>query len=521
MRLRHALLSALLLACAPVWAQIPDPIKVDPKDWLTYSGQYHSQRHSQLRQITAANVGQLQAKWVYHMTGQKDLEATPIVANGVMYISQYNRIDAIDARSGNVIWQFQRQPIATGAQRGTGFWHNKLFVTTSDQHLLALDARNGSVLWDVAVHDGLQLAGQAPLIVKGKLIVSGNQPHGFIQSYDADTGKYLWSWSPLPTDDDPQLASWGGQKPDGAPIWVSGSYDPDLNLIYYGTGQPEPQWAGEGRKGDNLYSDCIVALDPDTGKLKWWYQNTPHDTHDYDSLEMPVLVDALWKGEPRKLLLQANRNGFYYILDRTNGEFLQATQFVKQVDWLKGWQSNGHPIPDPAHDPSVLGTTTCPSTAGATNWPSPTYDPTLHLFFFVAQEGCGVNLRDSARNYAGTGYLESPEAGKSWQLFTRALDAFTGKKVWDYEQITSHHYGPGLMSTAGGVVFSPEEFGQFTALDSKTGKVLWHFNTGDVITASPMSYSVYGKQYVAIISSSNVFAFGLPDIAGPAAGGAR
>jgi alcohol dehydrogenase (cytochrome c) len=521
MRLRHALLSALLLACASAWAQVPDPIRADPKDWLTYSGQYHAQRHSLLRQITAANVGRLEAKWVYHMTGQKDLEATPIVANGVMYISQYNRIDAIDARSGNVIWQFQRQPIATGPQRGTGFWNNKLFVTTSDKHLLALDARNGSVLWDVAVHDGLQLAGQAPLIVKGKLIVSGNLPHGFIQSYEADTGKYLWSWSPLPADEDPQLASWGGQKPDGAPIWVSGSYDPELNLIYYGTGQPEPQWAGEGRKGDNLYSDCIVALDPDTGKLKWWYQNTPHDTHDYDSLEMPVLVDADWKGKPRKLLLQANRNGFYYILDRTNGEFLQATQFVKQVDWLKGWEGNGHPIPDPAHDPSVLGTTTCPSTSGATNWPSPTYDPELHLFFFVAQEGCGVNLRDSARNYAGTGYLESPEAGKSWQLFTRALDAFTGKKVWDYEQVTSHHYGPGLMSTAGGVVFSPEEFGQFTALESKSGRVLWHFNTGDVITDSPISYSVDGKQYVVIISSTNVFAFGLPDIGGLADGGAR
>jgi alcohol dehydrogenase (cytochrome c) len=270
MGLRHALPSALLFSLAPVWAQVPDPIKADPRDWLTYSGQFHSQRHSQLGQITAANVGRLEAKWVYHMNGQKDLEATPIVANGVMYISQFNRIDAIDARSGNVIWQFQRQPVDTGPQRGTGFWNNKLFVTTSDQHLMALDARNGSVLWDVAVHDGLQLAGQAPLIVKGKLIVSGNQPHGFIQSYDADTGKYLWTWSPIPADDDPQLASWGGQKPDGAPIWVSGSYDPELNLIYYGTGQPEPQWAGEGRQGDNLYSDCIVALDPDTGKLKWW-----------------------------------------------------------------------------------------------------------------------------------------------------------------------------------------------------------------------------------------------------------
>ncbi len=511
MRLKSVFLSGLLLTGAPAAAQTPDPASADPGDWLTYSGQYHSQRHSLLKEINTANVHTLQARWVYHMTGQKDLEATPIVANGVMYISQYNRIDAIDAATGNVIWQFQRQPIAIGAQRGTGFWNNKLFVTTSDKHLVALDARNGSVLWNVAVEGGLQLAGQAPLIVKGKVIVSGNQPHGLIQAYDAETGKHLWSWSPIPADDDPALASWGGQKPDGMPIWVSGSYDPELNLIYYGTGQPEPQWAGEGRKGDNLYSDCIVALDADTGKLRWWYQNTPHDTHDYDSLEMPVLVDAPWKGKPRKLLMQANRNGYFYILDRTNGEFLQATPFVSKIDWTRGIDAKGHATPDPAHDPSVQGTTTCPSTAGATNWPSPTYDPQLKMFYVVAQEGCGVNLRDTARNYAGTGYLESPEPGKSWQLYTRALDAFTGRKVWDYEQVTSHHYGPGLMSTAGGIVFSPEEFGQFTALDSKTGQVLWHFNTGDVITASPVSYSVNGRQYVAIISSSNVFAFGLPD----------
>src|SRR6266702_2853321 len=252
MSLKHVLRTGLMLASVPVWGQAADPLlKPDPKDWLTYSGQDHAQRHSALKQVTAGNVARLQAKWVYHMTGQKDLEATPIVANGVMYVSQYNRIDALDARTGNLIWQYQRQPIATGAQRGTGYWNNKLYVTTSDKHLLALDARNGSVLWDVAVQDGLQLAGQAPLIAHGKLIVSGNQPHGFIQAYDADTGKYLWSWTPVPAADDPALASWGGQKPDGMPIWVSGSYDPQLNLIYYGTGQPEPQWAGEGRKGDN------------------------------------------------------------------------------------------------------------------------------------------------------------------------------------------------------------------------------------------------------------------------------
>jgi alcohol dehydrogenase (cytochrome c) len=517
MRLRHAVLTGLFLAiaAAPTTAQngsAARPLHSDAREWLTYSGSYDSQRHTPLDQITTANVGRLEAKWVYHMTGQKDLEATPIVANGVMYISQYNRIDALDARTGNLIWKYQRQPIATGAQRGTGYWNGKVYVTTSDKHLVALDTRNGSVLWDVAVHGGLQLAGQAPLIVHDKLIVSGNLPHGFIQAYDADTGKFLWDWSPIPAADDPAIKTWSkSQKPDGMPIWVSGSYDPDLNLIYYGTGQPEPQWAGEGRPGDNLYSDSVVAINPDTGKLEWWFQFTPHDTHDYDALEMPVLVDAMWKGKPRKLLLEANRNGYYYVLDRTNGRFLQATKFVSKVDWALGIDDKGHAIPDPKHAPTVKGSTTCPSTAGATNWPAPSYDPKLQLFYVVAQEGCGINVRDTERNYAGTGYLESPAPGQEWQLYTRALNALTGEKVWDYEQVTSHHYGPGLMSTAGGVLFSPEEFGQFTALDAATGKVLWHFNTGDVITAAPISYSIDGKQYVAIISSSNVFTFGLPD----------
>jgi len=516
-KLNHLLLSAFLLAGAAVPGLAQNNpadqalLKPDPANWPSYSGSYDSRRFSVLKQVTPANAYQLQAKWVYHMAGMKDLETVPLVMNGVMYISQFNRLDAIDARSGNLIWKYQRNPVSTAWQRGTAFYNNRLYLVTSDSHLLALDARNGAVIWDVKSDGGNVLAGGAPLIAHGKVIVSGNRPNGFIQAYDAQSGKYLWTWSPIPKQGDPALASWGGAKPEGMPIWVSGSYDPEQNLIFYGTGQPEPQWVGKQRSGDDLYSDSIVALSPDTGQMKWYFQNTPHDTHDYDSLEMPVLVDAMWQGRPRKLLLQANRNGFYYVLDRTNGEFLQATQFVKRVDWLKGWDAKGHPIPDPARDPSVKGTPTCPSTAGATNWPSPTYDPALHMFYFVAQEGCGVNLRDTARNYAGTGYLESPEEGKSWQLFTRALDAFTGKKVWDYEQVTSHHYGPGLMSTAGGVVFSPEEFGQFTALDSKTGKVLWHFNTGDVITASPISYSVDGRQYVAVVSSSNVFSFGLPD----------
>jgi alcohol dehydrogenase (cytochrome c) len=513
MRLRTGLLAASLLAATSVGgsAQPSDELlKSNPADWPTYSGDYTGQRHSALDQITPANVHMLSTAWAYHMLGQSQLEAVPIVQDGIMYISQFNRVDAIDARSGKLIWQYQHQPISTQAQRGTGIFAGKLFVSTADGHLVALDARTGAVLWDTETT--WQLAGQAPLVARGKVIVSGNRPNGFIQAYDMDSGKLLWTWTPIPDSSDPKaLATWGGQKPEGAPIWVSGTFDPEQNLLIMGTGQPEPQWAGEGRPGDDLYSDCIVALDIETGKLKWYFQNTPHDTHDYDSLEMPVLVDAVYKGQPRKLVLQANRNGYYYVIDRTNGKFLSGTPFVSKVDWSSGLTPDGKPIRVPGHDPSVLGTTTCPSTAGATNWPSPTYDPKLHIFYVVVAEGCGINLRDTSKNYAGTGYMESPAPGQEWQLYTRALDAFTGKKLWDYEQVSSHHYGPGLVSTNGGLVFSAEEFGDFTALDSRSGKPLWHFNTGDVITASPLTYSVDGKQYVAIASGSNIFSFALPD----------
>jgi alcohol dehydrogenase (cytochrome c) len=488
-------------------------LKPDPANWPTYSGSYDSRRFSALKQVTAANAHLLQAKWVYHMAGMKDLEAVPIVVNGVMYVSQFNRVDAIDARSGNVIWKYQRNPASTAWQRGTAVYGNKVYLVTSDSHLLALDARNGALLWDIKSDGGMVLAGGAPLVAHGKVIVSGNRPDGFIQGYDAQTGKYLWTWSPIPAKGDPALASWGAAPPSGMPIWVSGSYDPEQKLIFYGTGQPEPQWVGKQRPGDDLYSDSIVALDVDTGKLKWYFQSTPHDTHDYDSLEMPVLVDANFQGRPRKLLLQANRNGYYYVLDRTNGKFLAGAPFVSRIDWATGLDANGKAIVAQGHDPSVKGTVTCPSTAGATNWPSPTYDPQTNYFYVVVAEGCGVNTVASSAPGAGTGYAESANA--PWQAYVIALDAFTGKKMWSYQAVRSNHYGPGLLSTAGGIVFAPEQFGQVSALDAKTGKPLWHFNTGSLITASPAAYSVDGKQYFAIASDSNVFAFGLPDGAAP------
>ena len=522
--MRQRFLAAGLAGClsATAAAQVTDQslLNPEPQDWLMYSGTYNSQRHSLLRQLTPANVPRLQAKWVYRMAGQDAIQAVPVVHDGVMYISQFNRVDAIDARSGNIVWQYQRPPLTRGAQRGTAIFGNKLFVTAADGALVAIDSRTGHTVWETKVAGPWRLAGQAPLVAKGKVIVSGNTPSGFIQAYDAESGKYLWTWNAVPQKaGDPGSDTWAGDsfKLGGGPVWVSGSYDPEQNAIFYGTGQPGSQWAGEVREGDNLYTDSIVAIDVDTGRIKWHFQNTPHDVHDWDSLEMPVLIDVPFsppgisgRRETRKLLVQANRNGFYYILDRTNGKFLMGTPFVSRVNWASGLSAEGRPMLTVGHEPSVEGSHTCPSTAGATNWPSPAYNPDLNYFFLVAQEGCGLVMRTTDRPGAGGGYLESPKPEEAWQLYVRALDATTGKKVWDYQQVSSFHYGPGVLSTAGGLVFAGEHKGQVSALDARTGKSLWHFNTGDLITSSPISYAIDGQQYVAIASGGNILAFSLP-----------
>lgn len=487
--------------------------KPDPNAWLMYSGSYDSQRHSPLRQISPDNVKELRATWVYHMEGQAHVQAVPIVADGVMYVSQFNRLDALDARTGSLVWQYQKQPVTRGAQRGTAVYGHKVFVTSSDSTLMALDSRTGALLWETKSAGGWRLAGQAPLIARGRVIVSGNQPSGFIQAYDAETGKHLWTWNAIPQKPGaPGSETWAGDsfKLGGGPVWVSGSYDPALNTLFYGTGQPGSQWAGETREGDNLYSNCIVAIDADTGQLKWYFQNTPHDVHDWDSLEIPILLDTQFRGQLRKLLLQANRNGFFYVLDRTNGRFLHGAPFISKLNWASGLSPEGRPILVPGIEPSVEGSKTCPSTAGATNWPSPAYNPGTGLFYLIAQEGCGLNFRVSNKPGAGGSYLESPHEGEEWQLFVRALDGLTGKTVWDYKQVGSFHYGPGVLSTAGGVLFAGEHKGQLTALDARKGSVLWNFNTGALITSSPISYGVNGQQYIAISSGPNVFAFSLP-----------
>lgn len=496
--------------------------KADPRNWLTYSGSYRSDRHTLLNQVDAGNVANLVAAWVYHVPGASRLESVPIVVEGVMYVSQPNEVYAIDGRSGRVIWDYHHQPaLRKGPNRGVAVLGNKVYVGTPDAHLVALDARTGSVVWETELAKASEgyWSPVAPLAIKGKIIM-GIAPgdhglNGFLDAYDPETGERLWRWNAIPGPGEPGHETWAGDswKTGGGNSWLTGSYDPELNLIYWGIGNPAPDFDGDVRKGDNLYTESMVALDADSGKLKWYFQFTPHDVHDWDAVEIPVLVDARINGEARKLLVQANRNGFYYVLDRITGKFLHGTPFVRQLNWAKGLTPEGRPIRNPQIIPTTQGTRTCPATAGATNWHSPAYNPGMGLFYVSVMEGCGINYksRDTFRPggvpFMATGYVEDPEA--PWQSYVRALDLTTGNIQWEYKQTGSKRYGAGLLSTAGGLIFVGDDQGTFTALDAKTGKALWHFNTGQQITASPIAYSVNGKQYIALAAGSNVLSFTL------------
>ena len=515
-------LSSLVLTGSITFSQsFQDLVKPDPSNWLSYSGSFAAQRHSALKQIHTGNVDTLTVKWIYHVARAEELEGVPVVSNGAMYVSQANEVDALDARTGRLIWRYQRAARRGGKNRGLAVYERKIYFGTTDAYLVALEARTGSVLWETKMPGASVLyQGGAPLVVNNKVLVGLYGTSGFVDAYDAETGAPLWRWNALPRPGEAGSESWQGVdawKFGGGPTWLTGSYDPELNLVYWGTGQANPDFIGDKRPGDNLFTECVVALDADTGKLKWYFQFTPHDVHDWDAVEIPMLVDALFQGQPRKLLVQANRNGYYYVLDRTNGRFLHGTPFVKSLTWSRGLTAEGRPILVPGKEPTLQGNLVCPPTQGATNWPSPAYNPETRGFYLIATEGCSINYRGSDNfqetgvSPNGTGYIESPEEGQRWQNYVRALDVTTGKLLWEYKQIGSNHYGPGLLSTAGGLIFAGDNQGLLTALDARSGRPLWHFSTGEKITASPMAYSVAGHEYVGLISGPNVIMFGLPD----------
>jgi alcohol dehydrogenase (cytochrome c) len=516
---------AILLACAlaaPATGQVryEDILKGPGDNWLTYAGDYRGTRHSPLKQITTANAGSLVPKWTFHIPKANGLRTNPIVYDGVMYITNANSIYALDAVTGRQIWKYVDTRVKIEqVNRGAALLGDRVFFVTSDVQLVALDRRTGALIWQTQYGDpktGL-FSTMAPFAVKDELIVgvAGGDTgmRGYIAAISSETGEELWRFYTVPAKGEPGSETWGDYiEWAGAATWLSGTYDPDLNLIYWPTGNPWPDFYGGDRKGDNLYSCSVVALDVDTGKLKWHFQFTPHDTHDWDAQAWPVLVDLPWQGKSRKLMLYANRNGFYYVLDRTTGEFLHAAKLVDNLDWASGVDKNGRPILVPDKDPTPAGTRACPGVRGATNWMSPTYVPATGLFYVVTLEQCDIYTSSSKepepmKNFSGTG--AGPKASEVGQFFLRALEPTTGKRVWEYPMTGPGESWAGTVSTAGGVVFFGDDDGQLVAIDARDGRHLWHYYMGEGLTASPITYAVNGKQYVTIASATAVFTFGL------------
>lgn len=396
-------------------------------------------------------------------------------------------------------------------------------METDDAYLLCLDARSGSLIWDVPFGDikknPANGATSAPLIVDGKVIVApaGGDAgvRGRIEAFDAETGRPVWNFWTIPGPGQPNFGTWGGGSSwehGGATAWMPGTYDSETHTLFWGTGNPGPDYEGSARPGDNLYSNCVLALDPDTGKLKWYFQFTPHDLGDYDAVETPLVIDGSYKGKSRKLLVEANRNGFIYVLDRTNGKFLGAVLFEESVNWAKGIDAHGRPITT-GLIPTPNGTKICPGVDGATNWYSPSYNPQTHFFYFMALRECNINHAKpqpfvKGRSYYNTGAQRIPgEQGKKTLV---AFDLDNGQIAWRYPQAGQGRSWAGTMSTAGGLVFFGDDSGSLEAVDARNGKPLWHFNTGQNFHASPMSYAVDGTQYVAIASGSDIFSFALP-----------
>ncbi|MBV8071105.1 MAG: PQQ-dependent dehydrogenase, methanol/ethanol family [Acidobacteriaceae bacterium] len=508
----------------------PADLLVSPigANWPSYNGDYTGRRYSSLSQITPQNVGQLRAQWVFHSPNSNNLEGTPVVVDGLMFMTSANDAFAIDARTGRIIWRYSR-PVTEGLVDDASAHHNRgvallgprVYMETDNAHLLCLDARSGHLLWDVPFAPAGNKnygATSAPLIVKDKVLVgsSGGDDgvRGFVAAFDAVSGKEIWRTWTIPGPGEFGSESWPGDMylRGGATTWMPGTYDPELNAVYWGTSNAAPDFDGDPRPGDDLYTASLLALDADSGKLKWYFQFTPHDLFDYDATETAVLVDGPYQGMPRKLIVEANRNGYLYVLDRTNGKFLSATPFVKKLNWASGIDERGRPVRTGVK-PTNEGALICPDMIGATNWFSPSYNPSTHLFYFMAREGCQLFFLKQqkfaeGREFYATGVKGAP--GHHSQKILLAYDPATSKLAWQYPQTGSGNSWGGTMTTAGGLVFFANDAEGFEAVNASTGESLWHFNTGQSMHASPMSFAVEGKQYVAIASGSDVFAFALP-----------
>ena len=497
----------------------------NPARWLTFSGDYSGQRHSPLKQITPENAHRLTAQWAFQ-TGiipRRGFEGTPLAADGVVYLTgPFNNAWALDARTGRPFWRYRRDlptDLTYGnvspVNRGFGLLGDRLFMLTLDAHLVALDAKTGTLLWDSVLADykiGYAATG-APLVVKDKVIVGisgGDFPtRGFIDAYNPKTGARLWRFYTVPGPGEPGSETWPAadvMARGGGATWVTGSYDPELNLIYWGTGNPNPLYYGEDRKGTNLYTASIVALDPDTGTLKWTFQFSPHDTHDWDSTHVPVLAEIPIGGQPRKVVMVANRNGFFYVFDRATGQLLVGKPF-SDTTWARELGPDGHPI--------VLndGSKGClPDQWGSTNYMPPSFDPALRLFFVTVRETCAVYhpVKEAIvpGRISNSGTVQR-DAEHSYGVL-RAIDPTTVERKWEFKYLSPTMAG--VMSTASGVVFAGDNEGNFMAFEARTGKNLWYYPTGSPLWgAAPMTYMVDGRQQVIIGSGTTVTAFAVPE----------
>lgn len=492
-------------------------------DWTSYGKNLAGWRYSELSGINTGNVARLAPVWIRQFGVSGGYETTPLAADGLLYVTgPSNSAWALDGLTGRPVWSYKRAvpPGVNGCcgqvNRGFAMSGGKLYKVNFEGTLIALDAKSGSVLWETKIDDYKKgySATAAPLAVKNLVItgIAGAEfgTRGFVDAYDANTGKRVWRFYTVAGEDDPGSKTWGGDswKRGGGSTWITGTYDPELNLTYWGTGNPGPDMNGDVRPGDNLYTCSMLALDADTGKLKWHFQFTPHDVHDWDAISDPVLADLTIGSKPVKALIQANRNGFFYALDRATGRFVQAKAYTK-ITWADGIGQDGKPILIAGNEPSDEGTRTCPGMGGGHNWQAQAYSPQTGLLYFPSSDQCMLFYRTTQDYAEGQWYQASTVGGSEHGAGAIvALDPKTGDTKWRFEMISGT--SAGMLATAGGLVFGSDGQGYLIGFDARSGKVLWKFQAGGGIVAPPISYSVNGRQYVAVAAGQSLIAFAIP-----------
>ncbi len=505
------------------FAEIADP---RPGEWPTYDGRLSGNRHSALDQIDVNNVVDLSLEWIFPIRNASRLRVTPIVVDGTMYATTANQVFALDATTGREIWHYSRPrtrgiPGDAGINRGVAVLDDRVFLATDDAHLIALHRRTGGLIWETEMADHREHYGatSAPLVVKD-MVISGTSGgdegvRGFLAAYSAATGRELWRFWTIPLPGEPLSETWIGRALEHgcATAWLTGTYDPAADLLYWTTGNPCPDFNGDERLGDNLYSSSVLALDPDDGSLSWYFQYTPHDVHDWDAQQTPMLIDAPFGGTERKLLAQASRNGFFYVLDRLSGELLLAEPFVDSLTWASEIGPDGRPVLLPGAEPTYEGVKVCPAIEGANNWMSTAFSPATGLFYVMALERCNIYTksdewwREGESFYGGSYRLVPGEPGKK---YLRAINVDTGEIVWEIPQVGRAETWGGVLSTAGGLVFYGDDSGAFAAADAAEGRPLWRFRANQNWKASPMTYMVEGRQFVAVAGNSDILVFALP-----------